>query len=1173
MRFEDMDKIQNVSVNLDVPTVQKAEVLEPPYVPELEYERAPMVVADSKPFAEPEPASLSINLLQNNLGNCLSIIDDEVMKGYVTRLDQLPVIAHGNELDDLSDIHFFKISELVYQEDEFSVDKLSMVFHALSNKPCTLVLMLKSNGEVTDFYLGARPNDNRSAGTLFQMLKQSLVGFFPGSQITDYYDEDMQRDMQKINVGCVSSVTSVADYKQEQEHMTNKDFIQGLEKFVYAMRGKSYTAILIADNLSYDELMIKKREYEQIYTQISPFANMQMSFTVSDSKSESTGTSDGKTSNVAHTKTSGTSENETDTNSQTVGTSETTGETITNTHGENSSESDGKTHTTGTSDGTNRSTSNGVNVGVHGGVGAPGGPNVGASVGYNHSVTNGTSHTKSVSDAISKTLTHGFSDSKSIGESKTYGKNESSTSSKSIGIGRSESDSVTTGEAFNLVNSQSMTDTFGSSKSVALNAKNMTLNLAMERLQKHLERIDECESFGMWNFAGYFLGETKAETETAANTYKAVIAGTNSGIERNAINSWDNEDDVNEIKEYLYHFTHPQFAYRGFSYDDVRTIPVNPSALVSTNELAIHMSLPRHSVIGLPVIEHADFGKEVVKYSDDDEKKREFELGNVFGMGCQTDTKVKLDCDSLTMHTFITGSTGSGKSNTVYEILNQLRTFYGIPFLVVEAAKGEYKNVFGQFADVSVYGTNPKISNLLQINPFSFPEGVHVLEHLDRLVEIFNVCWPMYAAMPAILKEAMEKAYVSTGWNLDSSENESGLKFPNFADLLEQIETVIDESKYSADSKGDYSGALMTRVRSLTTGLNGQIFTGNEISNSDLFDKNVIVDLSRVGSTETKSLIMGLLVMKLNEYRMDSGKINSPLSHITVLEEAHNLLKKTSNEQSAEGSNLLGKSVELLANSIAEMRTYGEGFIIADQSPGLLDMSAIRNTNTKIILRLPEKTDRELVGFSASLSEEQIPELAKLKKGVAAVYQNDWVEPVLVQVKKCAIEEKQYDFKTHSLLVDTTVYRNQLVNLLIQGRLDEKLEFNIDEIEDGLERLGLSIRNEKFVIDIIKEYKEKNELGIWENDQFSILSSVVSEILGVRKRVENCVLSASNNDELSQDLRRLVYQFIPNASGEIILTLSQIFMKDMSEQQDEAEIRKRLYEGWFDSVKEGGMLL
>ena len=143
------------------------------------------------------------------------------------------------------------------------------------------------------------------------------------------------------------------------------------------------------------------------------------------------------------------------------------------------------------------------------------------------------------------------------------------------------------------------------------------------------------------------------------------------------------------------------------------------------------------------------------------------------------------------------------------------------------------------------------------------------LEHLDRLVEIFNVCWPMYAAMPAILKDAIERAYEKAGWDIEMSENKyDDNLFPTFKDVYEQIREVLEESEYSADNKGDYTGALVTRLRSLTTGINGLIFNADEISMEELFDTNVIVDLSRIGSTETKSLIMGLLVLKLQEYRM-----------------------------------------------------------------------------------------------------------------------------------------------------------------------------------------------------------------------------------------------------------------------------------------------------------------
>ena len=119
-----------------------------------------------------------------------------------------------------------------------------------------------------------------------------------------------------------------------------------------------------------------------------------------------------------------------------------------------------------------------------------------------------------------------------------------------------------------------------------------------------------------------------------------------------------------------------------------------------------------------------------------------------------------------------------------------------------------------------------------------------------------------------------------------------------------------------------------------------------------------------------------------------------------MLEEAHNLLKKTSTEQSSENANMVGKSVEMLTNAIAEMRTYGEGFMIVDQAPNMLDTAVIRNTNTKIVLKLPESNDREITGGAIALKEKQFDELAKLPTGVAAVYQNNWQEAVLCSLPK-----------------------------------------------------------------------------------------------------------------------------------------------------------------------------
>ncbi|HCW52160.1 MAG TPA: ATP-binding protein [Clostridium sp.] len=1015
--------------------------------------------------------------LQRNMGNCLEMIDDEVMKGYITKLSELPVIAPNREvIEKLQEIHFFKITELVYQEEEFSVHKLSTVFHSLSNKPCTLVLMIKSDGQTNDFYLGVRSLDkNYSSGTMMQMLKQSLMGMFPGSRIDGYYNEDMKSDMAHLNPNCVSSVTCVADYKQSKDNMTNEDFIQGLEKFIYSMQDKEYTSIFIADNMSYEELAKVRKEYEGIYTQISPFSKMQFNFSVNTGNSSAQSHSEGSTKTNTYGITEGTNTSVSKSKAMTTGTNESYGSS--DSHGINESVADGTTDTVGYSDGTTHSTSDAHSEGKFQSVGVNAGVNVKVfNVGANinkgttssdtHTETNGTSHTDSVSNSISKTLTHGITDTHT--DSSTFGSNKSESNTSTYGEGTQRGKSYSVGDSFNLVDSKILTDTFGNSQGITLNAENMTLNATLDRLKMHLQRIHECESLGMWNFAAYFLGESAAETETAANTYQSVVSGMQSGIERTAVNTWNEDDKLDGVLTYVKNFTHPQFLYNGFSYDGNRDVVVNPSALVSTNELAIHMGLPRHSVKGLPVIQHASFAQEVLSRNENGD--REINIGNIYHLGEKTKTEVKLDVNSLAMHTFITGSTGSGKSNAVYHILDEA-TNQKIPFLVVEPAKGEYRKVFN---NVKCFGTNPNISTLLQLNPFSFPAEIHVLEHVDRLVEIFNVCWPMYAAMPAVLKESIERAYVSAGWDLDLSINKKiDNLFPTFDDVLRELNKTIQSSEYSADTKGDYIGSLSTRIKSLTNGINGRIFVSNEMDLKELFDESAILDISRVGSMETKALIMGLVVLKLQEYRMANAKeMNSALKHITVLEEAHNLLKKTSTEQSQDSSNLVGKSVEMLTNTIAEIRTYGEGFIIVDQAPNLLDTSAIRNTNTKIVLRLPEGNDRQVTGTSMALNDKQIIEISKLPTGVATVYQNDWQEAVLCALPK--FENNNGEEVVHVNNIQSRKEENDeiLHELLKQNHSSEECKI----LKKKIFKLNISA---KLRMDLIDNLNERNLSFEW----------------------------------------------------------------------------------------------
>ncbi len=591
----------------------------------------------------------------------------------------------------------------------------------------------------------------------------------------------------------------------------------------------------------------------------------------------------------------------------------------------------------------------------------------------------------------------------------SFGYNRGKNSSVSQGTSRGETRTTTRSTTHTDTETASAGKTSGSS--VQLNFENRTVKGLLDKIDKYLERLDDCSSYGAFDCAAYVIADSRGTALSAASNYNALMRGENSNVQAAHINSWYKPDDTKRLAQYIGALVHPKFRKSAGA-----RIIVTPASVVSGDELAVQIGLPKKSVNGITVIPMEPFGRNTEKSGG-----RTITLGTLYHMGHDEGTAatVDIDIESLAMHTFVTGSTGAGKSTAIYSLLDKLAACNvkgedgHIKFMVVEPAKGEYKHRFGYYPDVHVYGTNYKKTPLLRINPFSFPDDIHVLEHIDRMIEIFNVCWPMYAAMPAVLKDAVEEAYIAAGWNLETSEckyNVGGKPlYPTFADVLSKVNTVMDSSAYSADAKGDYKGSLCTRLKSLTNGLYRQIFTSCELSDAELFEENVIVDLSRTGSAETKSLIMGLLVMKLQEYRMASGGINSPLRHITVLEEAHNILKRTSTEQPSEGANLAGKSVEMLSNSIAEMRTYGEGFIIADQAPELMDMSAIRNTNTKIILRLPDCADRELVGRAASLTDKQIPELSRLKTFIAAVYQNNWQEPVLCNIDHKFGETRIYE--------------------------------------------------------------------------------------------------------------------------------------------------------------------
>ena len=1075
----------------------------------------------------------------------------EIYNAYLSQLKDLylPIernAEYGEVFSTEHNIRYFNITKWVQDKKENSLEKLVNVYAVLSNEDCNIALVFNRTQKETKVYLAvvntANSDNNVNTNSYKNRLIEAIRGNFPGAE----WSEDGAGIIPCLDNERPYSVAAASNIPTEK---SEKFISQTIEKLLDGViptdKKKEYTVVLLATPIK--DVEQRKLKLGEIYSGMAPYASWQTNFTYTENNaigsSATVGVNVGASAGIQNGTNNAITDSESNTENESVTGTQSQSDSLS--RNEAIAEAESATHTSGTSItdtmtegksdslGVNASQAFGVNtsetVNVGGGlspvsasgtVGASATTTVGAS--YNHGWNSSTA--KALGKTATEALTKGITNTVSNTVAKTTGTAVANTLGKAVTKAMAVTSGVTKGTNLgvnfgaNFARSSTVTAMIGKNEGITQTFTNFNIKHALDLLEHQMERLEQSSALGMWDFAAYVLSEEFDVAGNVAHSYLALTLGEESYMSKSVVNVWkgnveEEKSITKEIADYIRELRHPIFALRQDRTLEDKAFNVYPSIVTATTslsgkELAYSLNFPQKSIAGLPVLECAEFGRNIVTYDIVDKNLDKLELGNIFHMNHVEENIVELTKKSLASHTFITGSTGAGKSNTVYQIIDKARK-KDVKFLVIEPAKGEYKHIFGSDKDVLVYGTNPSLTPLLKINPFSFPAGIHILEHLDRLVELFNVCWPMYAAMPAVLKSAVEKSYQDCGWDLMRSQNKYGeMLYPSFVDVAYNIKEIIDNSEFDTDNKGAYKGSLLTRLESLTNGINGMIFTCDEISNEDLFDKNVIVDLSRVGSSETKSLIMGMLVLKLQEYRMTSNEMNVDFRHLTVLEEAHNLLKRTSTEQSSESANLLGKSVEMLSNAIAEMRTYGEGFIIADQAPGLMDMSVIRNTNTKIIMRLPDQTDRELVGKAANLNEDQIKELAKLPCGVAAIYQNEWVQPVLCKVDRFTANDKRYTFTpdndvyldaevktvSESLLdciMDKELFRKSnkrdislLKSRVIKSKLSKEvkkdfIEYLKSDDENRLETLRLLIFDFLEAEEAIKESRQCNDINEW----------------------------------------------------------------------------------------------
>jgi len=379
-------------------------------------------------------------------------------------------------------------------------------------------------------------------------------------------------------------------------------------------------------------------------------------------------------------------------------------------------------------------------------------------------------------------------------------------------------------------------------------------------------------------------------------------------------------------------------------------------------------------------------------------------LGTVLDRNLMPAGPFTVPSESLNRHMFVCGATGAGKSQTVRSLL-EAATAHGVPWLVIEPAKAEYRLMASRLPGTEVIRIRPGepdaiAAGLNPLEPAGSDGGRFPLQtHADLIRALFIASFQAEEPFPQVLSAALSRVYEDAGWDLALGEPLRGeARFPTLTDLQRTAERVVSEVGYSQRVTDDVLGFMRVRLASLRHGTTGRFLEGGHpLDFAAVLRKNVVLEIEDVGDDVDKAFLMGAVLIRIVEYLRLTRRTAAGLCHLTVVEEAHRLLRRS--EAGNAGGGAAGHAVAMFAGLLAEIRAYGEGLVIAEQIPARLSQDAIKNTAVKVVHRLPAADDREAVGATMNATPAQSRYLVTLRPGQAAAFCDGMDFPVLVRME------------------------------------------------------------------------------------------------------------------------------------------------------------------------------
>ena len=517
---------------------------------------------------------------------------------------------------------------------------------------------------------------------------------------------------------------------------------------------------------------------------------------------------------------------------------------------------------------------------------------------------------------------------------------------------------------------------------------------------------------------------------------------------------------------------------------------------ISSKELSMFAGLPQKEVAGLALREEVNFGLNFKENSSDSDITIGYMVqnGEVFDGFVNGKIPVRFSQNDFDKHIFVTGVTGGGKTNTCKGLLSKS----GRNFLVIEPAKTEYRELREAYGDeLLVFTIGQEDVAPFRLNPLEFSRHENISSRVDMFMACLKASFDMDAAIPQIIEAALYDCYEAKGWDIATGTNadysdpfaDGVCSFPTLSDLKKEVEQNVKAQGFDDRLEREYLGSINARLQGMMVGVKGiMLNTERSLNFEDLLDRKVVIELENVKSGAEKSLIMGFVLTNLIEAIKAKGKVE----HITLIEEAHRLLSKY-----MPGDSLNKKqAVETFSDMLAEVRKYGEGLIISDQIPNTLTPEVLKNTNTKIVHKIFAQDDKEAIGNTMALNDEQKKYLSILETGRAAYMSPYMNKAMLVQVDKFDFDQK-YECGNEVLHRDSLKFYRSIYKKGVLAGLqyldsepsDEVLELYFEhfthksrfcKLYSELKKSFDSMHENSFVElkTILNDFRDKNQLEI-----------------------------------------------------------------------------------------------